>query len=252
MIDVRNLSVRLGRQQVLSDITLRFGRGRVTVLLGPNGAGKSSLLRALAGLILPEAGALLFEGAPLADLRAKDRARRIGYLPQNGTPAWAITVRDLVGLGRLPHRAGYAAPGPDDAVAVAKALVDTDLTDLADRPVDRLSGGELARAKFARVLAGDADWILMDEPLANLDPAHQRDVLILLRRAAEAGKGVIVVLHQLSAAAQIADDVVLLKQGRCLAAGPKAVALTGETLSRTFDMALDIVDLDGRTAILPR
>ncbi|MFM7028665.1 MAG: ABC transporter ATP-binding protein [Chakrabartia sp.] len=252
MIRVTDLTLRLGPQLVLHKASLDLVPGRITVLLGPNGAGKSSLLRALAGLITPEAGTITLNNKPLDQLSLEARARQIGYLPQNGTPAWAITVRDLVGLGRLPYRGRFAAPTPDDAAAIAQALDATDLTTLADRPVDALSGGELARAKFARVLAGESDWILADEPLANLDPAHQRDVLALLRRAAASGKGVVTVLHQLSAAAQIADDVVMLRAGRCLAAGPAARTMTGENLSQAFDMPLEVVDLGGRRIILPQ
>lgn len=251
MIRVRNLSVRLGGRDVIQNIGLDLARGRVTVVIGPNGAGKSSLLRALAGLVAPHTGTIELDGAPLHSLAPTKRAQRIGYLPQNGTPAWAIRVADLVALGRLPYRHRFAAPSPADDVAIDRALRATNLTDLADRPVDRLSGGELARAKFARILAGESDWILADEPLANLDPPHQRDVLDLMRSAAQAGKGVVVVLHQLTQAAQIADDLIGLKAGQCLAAGPSATHLNRDTLSTLFDMALDVVTIGTRIAVLP-
>lgn len=252
MIQARDLSLRLGSHMALRDASFTLARGKVCVILGGNGAGKSSLLRALAGLLPPFSGEVRLDDTPLAKLRPSERARRIGYLPQNGTPAWAITVQELVGLGRLPYRAGFAAPSSADEAAIAQALADADLTRLATRRVDSLSGGELARAKFARVLAGESDWILADEPLANLDPPHQRDVLALLRAAADAGKGVVVVLHQLTEAARIADDVILLKQGACLAAGPKPTVLTSAALSETFDMAIDLVEIDGQVAVLPR
>ena len=252
MIEARDLSLRLGSHMALRGASFTLARGKVCVILGGNGAGKSSLLRALAGLLPPFSGEVRLDDAPLAKLRPSERARQIGYLPQNGTPAWAVTVQELVGLGRLPYRAGFAAPSPADEAAIAQALADADLTRLATRRVDSLSGGELARAKFARVLAGESDWILADEPLANLDPPHQRDVLALLRAAADAGKGVVVVLHQLTEAARIADDVILLKQGACLAAGPKPAVLTSAALSETFDMTIDLVEIDGQVAVLPR
>lgn len=251
MIRARNLSLRLGTREVLHGVSLDLAPGSITVIIGANGAGKSSLLRGLAGLLPPASGSLTIDDQPIAALPPRDRARRIGYLPQNGTPAWAITVRDLVALGRLPHRSPFAAPSPNDVLAIDQALADTDLLALADRPVDRLSGGELARAKFARVLAGQSDWILADEPLANLDPPHQRDVMALLRAAARAGKGVVVVLHQLNAVAELADQLVALKQGACLAAGPRTSTLTPETLAATFDMSFDLVPLNGRMAVLP-
>jgi iron complex transport system ATP-binding protein len=121
----------------------------------------------------------------------------------------------------------------------------------AHRPVTTLSGGERARVLLARVLAGEPEWILADEPLANLDPPHQRDTLRLLKQAAQSGKGVVVVLHQLNAAARLADDILLLKQGQARGFGPCSEVLTSEALMATFDMDMEIVNLDGRTAILP-
>ena len=252
MIRVRNLSVRLGPQDVVQDVSLDIARGKITVVIGANGAGKSSLLRAIAGLLPISQGTIEIDQQPIGALSAAERAKRIGYLPQNGTPTWAITVRQLVALGRLPHRRSWAAPSADDAAAISQALYAADLTALADRPVDCLSGGELARAKFARVLAGQSDWILADEPLANLDPPHQRDVLALLRATAKAGKGVVVVLHQLTQAARIADEIVALKNGRCLAAGPSDAHFNRDTLSALFDMEIDVLDIGGRIAVLPR
>jgi len=252
MIRAENLSVDLGRRRVLDAVTLDLQRGRVTAILGANGAGKTSLLRAIAGLVKPSEGQIILDGQSLAALSLPERARRIGYLPQNGQPAWALTVRELVALGRLPHRSPFAALSPGDDAAIDAAMAQTDVAGLADRTVDTLSGGEKARAKFARVLAAETDWILADEPLANLDPPHQQDVLRLMRAAAAAGKGVLVVLHQLDAAARVADDLLLLKDGRAIAFGPCAEVLTPATLEAAFDMPMDVIDLQGRTAILPR
>ena len=252
MIQLETLSVHLGQRLVVDDLSLTLHRGRVTVIIGPNGAGKTSLLRALACLVRPSSGKILLDGDTLSDLKAEDRARRIGYLPQNGVPAWAVTVRDMVALGRIPHIGRFAAPNAQDDAAVETAMADADILHLADRRVDSLSGGERARAKFARILAGESDWILADEPLANLDPSHQRDTLRLLKQAAQSGKGVVVVLHQLNAAARLTDDLLLLKQGRVCGFGPCSEVLTSEALMTTFDMAMEIVTLGGRTAILPR
>ncbi len=252
MIRTANLSVDLGRRRVLNDVSLDLARGRVTAILGANGAGKTSLLRAIAGLVPPSTGDITLDGEALSALSLPERARRIGYLPQNGQPAWALTVRELVALGRLPHRSPFAALSPGDEVAINAAMAQTDVAGLADRTVDTLSGGEKARAKFARVLAAETDWILADEPLANLDPPHQQDVLRLMRAAADAGKGVLVVLHQLEAAARVADDLLILKDGRTVAFGPCAEVLTPATLEAAFNMPMDVIDLQGRTAILPR
>lgn len=246
MIEVRSISLRLGKVKVLEDVSARFDRGRITAILGPNGAGKTSLLRAMAGLVPLEGGE-----SSLSGLSLQERARTIGYLPQNGQPAWAITVRELVELGRLPHRGRFAALSPADDAAIGAALAATDMAGLADRPVDALSGGEKARAKFARVLAGDPDWILADEPLANLDPPHARDVERLLRSAADAGKGVVVVLHQLNAALRLADDAVLVKDGRVLASGSVRDVLAPETLEALFGMRFRLVEDDRGSALIP-
>ncbi len=273
MIAVDSLSLRLGQTRVLEQVSARFERGRVTAILGPNGAGKTSLLRAVAGLVPVEAGTVHIHRRPRAGggrvqtdgpggragprwrggdvIENQERARTIGYLPQNGQPAWAITVRELVELGRMPHRSRFAALSPADQAAISAALDATDMAALADRPVDALSGGEKARAKFARVLAGDPDWILADEPLANLDPPHARDVERLLRGAADGGKGVIVVLHQLNAALRLADDVVLIKSGRVLAAGPVGDVLVPDTLEALFGMRFRLVEDQRGRALVP-
>jgi len=248
MIGVDRLTMTLGGRKVLNDVSVTFGRGRVTAIIGPNGAGKTSLIRSLTGL-LP--GPVHLDGQPLAALSPVERARRISYLPQDGEPAWNVTARELVALGRLPHRGRLAAPSAADAEAIASALAATDTTQFADRTIDTLSGGERARVKMARVLAGDPDWILADEPLANLDPPHQRDMLALLRAATRAGKGAVAILHQLDAAA-LADDVLILKNGSRIAFGPVREVMTPANLEIAFGMAFDVIAHQGRIAILTR
>ncbi|WP_226017878.1 ABC transporter ATP-binding protein [Novosphingobium sp. FKTRR1] len=198
--------------------------GRVTAILGCNGAGKSTLLTAMAGL-LPGRGtnAVRLDGRLLARWSARDRARIIGYLPQSAEVAWNLSVRTLAGLGRLPHRAGLAV----DEQAVAAALKALDLTHLADRAVHTLSGGERARALLARVLAGEPHWILADEPVASLDMAQARALLLRLRALAhDEGRGVLVVLHDLAQAMNHADAVIVLDHGVVVAQGPPEQALT--------------------------
>ena len=250
MIRVTNLSVSLGGQAVLRDVSLDIQLGRVTVILGPNGAGKSSLMRSLAGLIPAEG--ITIDDCPLASLSLKERAQRIGYLPQNGTPAWNIAARELVALGRLPFRSPFAAESDTDRAKIEDALKATDTDHLADRRVGTLSGGELARVKLARLLAGEPQWLLADEPLANLDPAHQRDILRLLRTASTHGKGAVLVLHQLDAAFNIADDVVLLKDGVILALGEAETTMTQANLERLFGTGFDLFKSGCRAALAQR
>ncbi len=251
MIEARGVSLSLGGQMVLRGVDARFNRGRITAVIGANGAGKTSLIRALAGLTDLQAGHVEIDGAQVAAMSHPERARLIGYLPQDGEPAWNVSARELVSLGRLPHRSRFALPSGPDMAAMEQAMIDTDTLRFADRPVDTLSGGERARVKMARVLAGDPQWILADEPLANLDPPHQRDMLTLFRSAARDGKGVITVLHQLDAASQ-ADDLLILRGGTVIALGPVDETLTAENLRRAFGMEFDILDHCGRKSVIAR
>jgi iron complex transport system ATP-binding protein len=248
---VSGLSLALGGRTVLDRVDLAFARGRVTALLGPNGAGKSTLLACIAGLRTPDAGTVTIDATRIAALDGRTRGRRIGLLPQSGEVHWNVDVATLVGLGRLPHRGRFGETGAD-RTAVERALVATDVTHLADRAVERLSGGERGRVLLARVLAGEPEWLLADEPLASLDPAHQIDVLERLRDAARAGAGVIVVLHDLNQAARVADDVVLLRAGRIVAAGQAQAVLTAPLIADTYGVTVEIGRTsDGRRFIVP-
>ena len=248
----QNVSLSLGKRRVLDDVSVALLPGKVTVILGPNGAGKTSLIRLLAGLIAPETGSAILNGAPLTSLGQQERARRIGYLPQNGAPVWNVSARELVGLGRLPHRSRFAAPSPIDEAAIDAALAATDAGHLGGRAVDAMSGGERARVLLARVLAGEPHWLLADEPLASLDPAHQLDILALLRAQAERGIGVVAVLHDLTQAARLADQIVLLKGGRLIAAGSPADVLTAPLLASTFGIDAEITHTaDGAPLVVP-
>jgi iron complex transport system ATP-binding protein len=239
-----HLTVRLGGRPVLDAVSVALRPGRVTVVLGANGAGKSTLLRALAGLIPASEGVAGLDGRDVADLPARERARRIGYLPQDAVVHWNMTVRDLVSLGRLPHRDADNAP-------IQAALQATDTAALADRPVRTLSGGERARVLLARVLAGAPEWLLADEPLASLDPLHQLETLDLLRAAAADGMGVVAVLHDLTQAARVADDVVLLKDGRVLAAGSAEAVLTEANLSKAYGVRVAVLPHAAGRAVVP-
>lgn len=241
-LSAHDLTVSLGGRQVLAAANVTLRPGRVTAILGPNGAGKSTLLRTLAGLIVPAAGAVTIGDRAVAALPDRERARRIGYLPQAAAVHWNVTAHEVVALGRVPYRTPFAAPSAQDRTCIAAALRATETTALADRRIGELSGGERARILLARVLAGTPDWLLADEPLASLDPAHQVDILDRLRGVAQGGRGVALVLHDLAQAARIADDVLLLRQGRIVADGPAAAVLTPERIADVFDV---------RVAMLP-
>ena len=250
MIEVEHLTLSLGNRTVVHDISFTLESGRVVAIIGPNGAGKTSLIRAMAGLIPAQSGRITVNDQPIDEMPQIERARRIGYLPQDGEPAWNVSAFELAALGRLPHRSRFSAPSEKDDNAVFAALAATDTSRFAGRLIGSLSGGERARVKMARVLAGDPDWILADEPLANLDPPHQRDMLALLRSAAKTGKGAIAVLHQLDAAAS-ADDVLILKEGAKIACGPARDVLTPDHLEAAFGMRFAIIEHAGQIVILP-
>ncbi|MBA2920270.1 ATP-binding cassette domain-containing protein [Sphingomonas sp. MAH-20] len=238
-LSIERLTVRLGQRTVLHDVAAELLPGRVTALLGPNGAGKSSLLRAMLALIPVESGRVLLDGSDMAALDARTRARRLGYLPQSAELAWNIPARSLVELGRAPHRSPFAGLGEADRAAIGRAMALTDTVRFAERLTHELSGGERARVLLARVLAGEPDWLLADEPLASLDPAHQLDMLGRLHGYAAEGHGVVVVLHDLSHAARIADDVMLLSEGRLVAFGAAEEVLRPELLEQVYGIGFE-------------
>lgn len=239
MIAAESLVVRLDGRTVLDGVSLALGPGALVALVGPNGAGKSTLLRALAGLVPPEAGQVTLDGAPLATLAPRARARRVAWLEQGARAAWGMTVREIAGLGRLPHGDAAAAP-------VAAALAAVGLDHMADRRIDRLSGGEARRAMIARVLATAPEVLLLDEPCADLDPAQGFAVMRLLRREAEAGRAVVIVLHDLALAARFADRMALLDAGRLVADGPPDAVMADAVAGRVFG-----VRIGAGTAVLP-
>ena len=251
VLAAEGIGLTLGGRRVLDDVSLAFGRGRVTALLGPNGAGKSSLLACLAALRRHDAGTATLDGVDVQTLDRRERGRRIGLLPQAGDVHWDIDVRTLVGLGRLPHR-GRGGETAADRAAVERALAATDTTALADRGVARLSGGERGRVLLARVLAGEPEWLLADEPLASLDPAHQLDVLDRLREVAASGGGVVLVLHDLHLAARVADDVVMMRRGRVIATGTADEVLVAPLIRETYGIDAEVGrTADGTRFILP-
>lgn len=228
LLTVERLSLS-GRLQPLS-LVLR--PGEVVGLIGPNGSGKSTLLDGLAGLWSGD-GVVMINGTPLAALTPSRRAQLIGLMPQRSSFAWALCARDVVKLGRLPW-------GDESPVAVDEALVTTGVTALADRRVDRLSGGEQARVSLARVLAGQPRLLLADEPVASLDLLHQQSVLQLFRGEAARGCAVVLALHDLSLAARYCDRLLLLDRGRLQALGTPEQVLDPELLRAVYGVNVTV------------
>jgi iron complex transport system ATP-binding protein len=245
-LKISGLQFRRGSRVVLDSIDLHLQSGRVTAVLGPNGAGKSTLLSCIAGLLRPERGSVELDGTSLLSLPAMQRARRIAFLPQTPEIAWAVDVQTLVGLGRIPYHG--ISSDEEDRAAVTRAMAKTEVSQWADRPVTTLSGGERARVLLARVLAGESDWILADEPFTGLDPSHQFEAAELLRSIADQGGGVVLTIHDLTLAARIADRVVILDGGRIVADGSPQAALTPQILRDVYNIdAQWLVDHSGAT-----
>jgi iron complex transport system ATP-binding protein len=249
MVRLDQVLVMLGERRVLDSVSADLGGG-VIGLIGPNGAGHSTLVRAIAGLI-PSDGAILIDGTPVGTLPLRERARAIAYLPQGQSVHWPLTVARLVALGRLPHLAPFARPGDADARAIERAIERTDLGALRDRPIDELSGGERARVLLARALAVEAPLLLADEPLAALDPAHQIEVMALLRDEAQRGATVIAVLHDLTVAARWCDRLLLLHRGRLAADGDPRAVLTAETIRSVYGVSAFIGEAEGEPLVVP-
>lgn len=227
------LSVVIGSRTILSGVDLTLSGGTVTAVVGPNGAGKSTLMACLAGLMEPTSGVVALDGAPLLALKPRDRAQRLAFLPQTPEIAWPVEARTLIELGRTPHL-GARGPGEADRAAVDGAMRAAGVEAFEHRIVDTLSGGERARVLIARALAGEPQWLLADEPLTGLDPAHQLDAAALFRTLADQGVGVVLTLHDLSLALRVADRIVVLAQGEVMADEPSETALTPEVLKRAY------------------
>ena len=246
-LHINDLSVYAGQSRLLDRVSVTAEPGSITVVLGPNGAGKTTLLRSAAGILRPDTGDIRVGGMDLRALSPFQRARTISYLPQHRETAWPITVRDVIALGRLSYGVALSDAGNND-MRIDEALALCGLSPMADRRADTLSGGEQARMHCARAFAAGAPLLLADEPVASLDPRHQLQILHLIRHFADTGGTAVVILHDLSLAARFADQLVWLKDGTLIAAGPVDETLTRERISAVFDVDTDIVA--GKTVVL--
>lgn len=241
----RSVRVRGSGRILLDDVTVHGSPGRVTALVGPNGAGKSTLLAALSGDRAPEAGGVFFDGADLHAVPTRDRARLRAVLPQSHPATVPFTVGEVIEFGRSP----WGEPDPE---LRRRVIADCDVEHLLDRPVTVLSGGELARVHCARVLMQDTPILLLDEPTAALDLRHAESMLRVIGDRARAGATVVVVLHDLAAAAAHADDVIVLHAGRVVAAGTPAETLTAQLIGDVYGLDVEVLaDSGGNPVIVP-
>lgn len=255
MLEAKQLSYSVAGATLVREISLTLEAGDTLGLIGPNGAGKTSLLRLLAGLRRPSHGEVCLTANGdqwnLQRLPARQRARLLGYLGQQETPAWPLSVENLVGLGRAPWR-GPGAHTQEDLDAIERALTQADLLELRQRPVSQLSGGELQRALLGRVLAARTPIILADEPIASLDPYHQLHIMEVLSAQARAGGAVLLALHDLSLAARFCNRLVLLDKGRVSATGTPAQVLTPDKLREVYRIEARVECYAEGVVILPQ
>ena len=249
-LQTRQLQVDLGDRTVLNGLDLQITSGRWTCVVGPNGAGKSTLLRALAGL-LPHSGQVLWQGQALETISRPDRGLQLSWLGQGESTTLDLRVRDVAMLGRLPHQGWLGVPTDKDAEMVEAALKATQAWDWRDRSMGQLSGGERQRVLLARAMAVQAHVMLMDEPLANLDPPHQVDWLEQVRCLTSQNTTVISVLHEVGMALH-ADDMVVMQAGRVVHHGACADVATHLAAEAVFDKRIAIHALDGHWVAVPK
>lgn len=233
-VEIRNMNLSFGGRPILKDLSLEIGTGEFAVIIGPNGTGKTSLLRALAGL-LPCTGEIMIEGRPLREMTRRQLAMTLAIVPQQTPTGLPFRVADTVLLGRSPHLGLLGLEGEKDYAIARRAMEFTEVSELADRNVDELSGGERQRVIIARAICQEPRLILLDEPTAALDPAHQVKILDLMEQLRREQKTtVIMVSHDLNLAAIYGDRLILLAEGRIQASGPPSAVLSEELLEASY------------------
>lgn len=237
-LELKDATVTRRGHNILSNATLRVDAGELLVLLGPNGSGKSTLLRVIAGLWSTSSGSATLDGKDLPVFSRNELARRIAFVPQDTHVDFAFTVAEILAMGRYPHRGRFSRETEADHVAIRSAAEQCDVAHLLDRSIDTLSGGERQRVLIARSLAVQPEFIILDEPTANLDIEHSLEVLELCVALAANGKSVLVASHDLNLVAPYATRVALLESGTIAVVGTPLEALTVATLQRVFNVAV--------------
>lgn len=246
MFELRRAGFAIGGKSLLAPTDLTFDEGRIHGLIGHNGSGKSTLIKLMARQQHPSYGEIHFDGRPASRWGSREFARRVAYLPQHLPAAENLTARELVGFGRYPWRGLLGRHTEEDSRHIEGAIELTHTVDLSDRLVDTLSGGERQRVWLAMLLAQGSRFLLLDEPLAALDIAHQVDVLSLVHRLCrDLGLGVVIVLHDINMAARFCDHLVALHGGRLLAQGPPRDMMVADTLEAIYGIPMRVLTHPG-------
>ncbi len=234
LLQAQSLSFSYGRHPVINDVRFALHPGEWLTIVGPNGAGKTTLLRLLLGLVKPQQGQVLLNGRPMFRMVRWEVAQKIALLPQMAEIPFGFSVREVVAMGRTPHLGRFRPMSEHDHEIVERALQDTETTELADRPVTELSGGESQRVFLARAFAQDTTILALDEPTTNLDLFHERLLLEQVRRRQEQGIAVLAILHDLNLAARYSNRILVLSNGKIAALGSPEETLTVETIQSIF------------------
>ncbi|MFU1795105.1 ABC transporter ATP-binding protein [Paenibacillus azoreducens] len=239
MIEVKNVTKQYSGKKVLDDVSVTIRKGKITSFIGANGAGKSTLLSLISRLAKKDGGDILIEGGPIDKCKSSDLARKISILKQSNHINVRLTIRELVSFGRFPYSQGKLKP--EDWEYVDEAIRYMELEDLQHKYLDELSGGQQQRAYIAMVIAQDTEYVLLDEPLNNLDMKHSVQIMKVLRRMVdELGKTVIIVIHDINFASVYSDDIVALKDGRVVKEGPAVEIIDSPVLKQVYGMDIQI------------
>jgi len=244
MIQVKEITKFFGKKPVVQDVSVDIVSGKITSFIGPNGAGKSTLLSMVSRLLNADTGEVLLDKADVRSWKSDDFAKRVSILKQSNFMNVRLTIRELVSFGRFPYSKGNLKP--QDEVKVDEAIQYMNLEDLQHNYLDALSGGQRQRAFIAMVIAQDTEYILLDEPLNNLDMKHSVQIMKILRKLVdELGKTVVIVLHDINFASVYSDNIVALKDGRVVKNGPTNDIINSDALKEIYDMDIPVQEQDG-------
>ncbi|WP_211749880.1 ABC transporter ATP-binding protein [Paenibacillus sp. Marseille-Q4541] len=244
MIDVKEVSKLYGNKYVVENVSASIQKGKITSFIGPNGAGKSTLLSMVSRLISKDHGEIFIDGLDVFNTKSGDLAKKIAILKQSNHINVRLTIRDLVSFGRFPYSQGKLTK--EDWAYVDEAIEYMELQDMQDKYLDQLSGGQNQRAFIAMVIAQNTDYILLDEPLNNLDMKHSVQIMKVLRKLAdELGKTVVIVIHDINFASCYSDYIVALKHGKIVKEGTTDEIIDTAVLREIYDMDIPVQTIDG-------
>ena len=244
MIEIKNILKKYKDRNVVDNVSFNIEKGKITSFIGPNGAGKSTVLGIVTRLISGDGGDVVIEGKNLSDYHTKELAKKIAILKQSNNISLKLTIRELVGFGRFPHSQGNL--NAEDEKYIDEAIEYMKLTDIQDKYLDELSGGQRQRAYIAMVIAQNTEYILLDEPLNNLDMSHSVQMMKVLRNLCDdLGKTIVLVMHDINFASCYSDNIVALKNGRIEKVGKTEEIVQKEVLEDIYEMNFDIKEING-------